>query len=103
MWFGDVSARALVARVSGFGNKLRQTFVQPKRDGVGIKAMHDEMHDFVAERFVVKLLSRTWWSEQPSHRRNPAVRRSKLSEGSKCWPSFGPREPVDMKLNVPAR
>src|SRR5438874_619089 len=86
-----------------FGNELGQAFVQPKRDGVGIKAMHDEMHDFVAEKIVTEFVTRIALDEQTSHRMNPAAPRFQLAERLKLLPFLGSLENIDMRLDVSRR
>ena len=72
MRFADVTASALVTRGRAFGNELGEAFVQPARNSVGVKAMQDEMDDFVPEKIVAEFVGGISLDEEAAGRMNSA-------------------------------
>src|SRR5205823_539902 len=69
----DETAGALITGVSVFGNELREAFIEPTRDRIGVKTVHHEVDDLVAEKIVAEFVSGISLNEQTTRRMNSAT------------------------------
>src|SRR4029077_6088975 len=64
MRLGNVAARALITGMGGFRNVLRNPFIQPAGNPIGIESMKDEGHSLVTKDVPGKFLFRIAENEQ---------------------------------------
>ena len=96
----NVTACAFVTRVRVFGNELRETFIEPARNSVGVKAMENEVDDFVTEKVIAELVGGISLNEQTARRMNSARPLFQVSVGLKFLPFFRTLENVDVRFDA---
>ena len=101
--FGDVTASTLIAGVRGLGNILRESFIQPRGNAIGIKSVHDQMNDFVPESVIGKFLRRIALNEKTPFGMNASRPPLQIPEYLKLLPFLRSLENVNMRLDVPWR
>lgn len=93
---GDVTAGALITGVCRFRDVLRESFVQPTGNAVGIEPMHDEMNNFVPKKIAGEFVGRIALDEETSLRMDSAGPRFQFAERLKLLPFLRPFENVDV-------
>src|ERR1017187_2437068 len=98
--FCNVTASALVTGLRSLGNILRESFVQPTWDAIGIESVKDEMRDFVSENVAGEFVGRVALVEEVSLRLTSARPRFQVAERLKLLPILGPLENIDVRLCI---
>src|SRR5437660_516801 len=97
---GNVTTRALITGVGGFGNILGESFIQPAWDAVGVKPVDDEVHDLVPEQVAGKFVFWVALNEEASLRLNSAGPGFQFAEGLKLLPLFRTFENINVRFDV---
>src|SRR5436853_7710008 len=100
MRFADVSAGPFIAGVRVFGNELRETFIEPARDRVGVKPVQHEMDDFVAEQIVAEFVGGISLDEKTAPGMNSAGPLFQVAVGLKLLPIFGALENINVRFDI---
>ena len=100
MRLGNVTTRALITGVGGFGNILGESFIQPAWDAVGVKPVDDQVHDLVPEQVAGKFVFWVALNEEASLRLNSAGPGFQFAEGLKLLPLFRTFENINVRFDV---
>src|SRR2546430_3131879 len=103
MRLGDVTARAFVTRLRIFRNILGESFIEPARDAVGVKAVQDKVNNFVTEKIVAEFVSRIPLNKETAGGMNSPRPFFKVSEGLKLLPVFRLLKNVNVRFDVAGR
>src|SRR5256885_17030735 len=99
MRLGDVTARALVTRLRIFGNILGESFIEPARDAVGVKAVQDKVNNLVTKKTVAEFVSRIPLNKETAGGMNSPGPFFEDSEGLKLLPVFRLLNKVNMRFD----
>src|SRR5207237_2815435 len=100
MRLGNVTAGALITGMGRFRNVLRDPFIQPAGNPVGIKSMKDEMNDLVPKDITGKFLFGITQNEQTSLRMDATGPLFQFAQTLKLLPMLRALENVDVRFDI---
>src|SRR4029077_19322927 len=103
MRLGNVPPRALITGMGGFRNELRDPFIQPARNPIGVKSMKHEMDDLGPKQITGKFLLWITESEQAALGMNAPGPFLQFAQPLKLLPILRTLENVNVRFDISQR
>src|SRR5437588_1380270 len=103
MRLGNVAVRALITGMGRFRNVLRDPFIQPAGNPIGIESMKDEVHDLVPKDIPGKFLFGIAENEQAALGMNATGPFLQFAQTLKLLPILRALENVNVRFNIGQR
>src|SRR5438309_4206047 len=103
MRLGNVTARTLITGMGGFRNVLRDPFIQPAGNPIGVESMKNEMDDLVPKQITGKFLFRIAENEEAALGMNAAGPLLQFAQTLKLLPILRALENVNVRLDIGQR
>src|SRR6266478_4950964 len=103
MRLGNVTAGALITGMGRFRNVLRDPFIQPAGNPIGVESMKDEVHDLVPKDISGKFLLGIAENEQAALGMNAAGPFLQFAQTLKLLPILRTLENVNVRFDIGQR
>src|SRR5438105_10491591 len=99
MRLGRITACTLITGMSRFRNVLRDSFIQPTGNPIGIESMKNEMHDLVSKDITGKFLFWIAEDEEAALGMNSTRPLLQFAQTLKLLPVLGTLENIDVRFD----